>query len=325
MIADAKTIDARLAFRADDELYRLEFAAMGTDCRALFAGADRDVATEFAKATVQFVADFETRYSRFRETSLISEINRLAGVRPAVIDAQTSDLLDLCDSLYFSSEGLIDVTTLPLSLLWDYRDKSDRLPQLEDIEAARALVGWEKVQRGPGHIYLPIRGMQLDFGGWGKEYAVDQTATIAQSFGIQNFLIDFGRDLRASGRPPFAQSWKIGIENPMRPDEAMLFLYLNDAAVASSGNYRRASLRQGRRYGHILDPRTGWPAPQGSLSATVVASTCLRAGELSTIACIRGKSNGHDYLESSFGAEGCLIYHDRISVTSRFHTYADLR
>ena len=324
MIADAKTIDARLAFNEPDQLYHLEFAALGTDCRVLFANVDKETATVFAKAATQWVADFETRYSRFRDGSIVSHINRLAGVHPVPIDAETSDLLDVCDSLYYSTEGLLDATTLPLSLLWDYRDSSRPIPTDADIETTLDLVGWPKVQRSELWVYLPKYGMQLDFGGWGKEYAVDQTATLAKNYGIDDFLVDYGRDLRTSGRPPLQLAWKVGVENPNDPDESAFDLYLNDAGVASSGNYRRASIRSGRAFGHIIDPRSGRPAPNAALSATVVAATCLRAGELSTCACIRGAQNGHDYLELAHGAEGCLIFHDRIAVTGRFHAYADL-
>lgn len=323
MKADAaKTIDARLAFNADTELYRLEFAAMGTDCRALLAADEREQAIDCARAIAQWVADFETKYTRFNESSLIGRINRLAGIEPVPLDSDADRVFDICESLYHSTEGILDVTALPIIALWESRRASSEIPSEREIQRALDLVGWPKVERRPGWIFLPRAGMSIDLGGWGKEYAVDEAWRIADGFGIRNALIDFGRDIRAAGAPPRAPAWTVGLEDPMRLDHARFALRLNDAAVATSGNYRRAFERDGALYGHIVDPRVGRPAGKSALSATVIASTCLHAGKLSTLACVLGAEQGIREIEASLGSAGCMIHKSKIFVTKGFYEYA---
>ncbi len=323
MIAGPKTIDATIAFRDESQLYRLAFGAMGTDCSIQFACDDRETALAFAREAVKWVADFETRYSRFRDSSLLTRINQLAGSEPVPLDPEASRIFEICQAVYESSGGLLDATVLPLQALWNGPEQQ-RAPTPQAIASARALVGWDQVIRDQSSIYLPRPGMRLDLGGWGKEYAVDQTAAIARRHGISDFLIDYGRDIRASGRPPLHPTWKIGVEDPDRPDSALFCLYINDAAVATSGGYRRYADRDGKRCSHIIDPRSGYPADNGIKSATAVAATCLRAGELSTCACILGEAEGLAHLETSGPAEGCLIGPRGLIATDRFHRYAEL-
>lgn len=318
----AKTIDARLSFNATTELYRLEFAAMGTDCRALLATADREQAISCAREIVQWVADFETKYTRFNESSLIGQINRQAGVAPVPLDADADRMFDICESLYQSTNGILDVTALPIIALWESRRALSEIPNEREIQRALGLVGWPKVERRPGWIFLPRAGMSLDLGGWGKEYAVDEAWRIADGFGIRNVLIDFGRDIRAAGSPARAAAWTVGLEDPARLDHARFNLRLNDAAVATSGNYRRAFAHDGALYGHIVDPRVGRPAGRSALSATVIASTCLHAGKLSTLACVLGAEQGIQEIETSLGSAGCMIHQSKIFVTKGFYEYA---
>ncbi len=289
-------------------LRRVAFHAMGTPCEIQYACNDPVRADRFERAAIGWVGAFEAKYSRYRPDSLVSRINSAAGEAWIEVDRETDALLDLCATLHFTTQGILDPTMLPLLRLWNYQAEHPVLPTDAEIAAAQRLVGWPKVRREPGKILLPVRGMALDFGGFGKEYAVDVVAQIALDHGIADVLVDFGHDLRVLGRPSGRPAWHIGLEDPHRPgtmDGSIAFA--SGRGVASSGDYLRRFLLGGRRYGHILDPRTGRPVANGCLQATVVAGTCLQAGVLSTTAFVLGVPKGIEFIQAFPGAEGLLI------------------
>jgi thiamine biosynthesis lipoprotein len=293
---------------ADVPLRRLDFAALGTNCIIQYAAPAGDPqAAAFERAVTGWVHAFEAKYSRFRPDSLLSRINAAAGRDWVEVDAEMDGLLKLCDTLHFMTQGILDPTTLPLIRLWNYKTDTPRVPTDAEIAAARALVGWKKVQRAPGKVFLPEPGMALDFGGFGKEYAVDLAAQIAIDHGIPSALVDFGHDLRAVGVPPGRPAWHIGLEDPHRPGETAGSVAVIGRGVASSGDYIRRFVVGGRRYGHILDPRSGRPVAHGCLQATVIAGSCLQAGVLSTTAFVLGVPAGIDFIQACPGAEGLLV------------------
>ena len=303
-------------------LRKLSFHALGTQCEVQYAAPGGDgQAAGFERAAVAWVAAFEAKYSRFRPDSLVSRINAAAGQQWVAVDAEMEGLLKLCDTMYFLTQGVLDPTALPLIRLWNYKADHPRVPTAAEIEAARAMVGWKKVQRTPGRIFLPAPGMALDFGGFGKEYAVDIVAQIALDHGIGSALVDFGHDLRAIGRPPGRPAWHIGLEDPRRPGTADGSIGVTGKGVASSGDYLRCFVIGGKRYGHIIDPRTGWPVANGCLQATVIAGSCLQAGILSTTAFVLGVPKGIDFIQASPGSEGLLLTENTRAQTRGFYNY----
>jgi thiamine biosynthesis lipoprotein len=210
---------------------------------------------------------------------------------------------------------------LPLIRLWNYKTDTPRVPTATEVEAARKLVGWKKVQRAPGKAFLPEAGMGIDFGGFGKEYAVDITAQIAADHGILNALVDFGHDLRAVGAPPGRPAWHIGLEDPKNPGASSGSMAIVGKGVASSGDYIRGFVIEGKRYGHIIDPRTGWPVSNGCLQSTVVTSSCLQAGVLSTTAFVLGVPRGIEFIQGCPGAEGLLVMEKARAQTRGFFNY----
>jgi thiamine biosynthesis lipoprotein len=283
--------------------------ALGTVCQILFAAETRPQAEAFRQAAVAWVTTFEARYSRFRPDSALSLINASSGRGWVEVDEEMDRMLDVCATLFEMTGGMLDVTSLPLIKLWDFRAERPRIPTEAEIAAARRLVGWGRVERRRGEVLLPRAGMSLDFGGWGKEYAVDAVAEIAKTHGIESALIDFGHDVRAIGAPPERPAWHIGLEDPARPGTHRGTIALKDRSVASSGDYVRGFVIGNRRYGHIIDPRSGYPVSNGCLQATVVAGTCLQAGVLSTTAFVLGPVDGIRLIQNSYGAEGLLLTH----------------
>ena len=289
-------------------LHKLSFPALGTTCEVQYASPKLGPpALAFEFAAVSWVQSFELKYSRFKPTSLVSAINAAAGRSWVEVDEGTEELFRLCDNLHVMTRGVLDPTALPLIKLWNWKAERPAIPRPEDIAAARRLTGWTKVQRAPGRVFLPEPGMALDFGGFGKEYAVDIIAHTAAVYGIGDVLVDFGHDLRALGRPPGRPAWHIGLEDPVQPGKTAGSIAVTGKGVASSGDYVRCFKLEGRRYGHIIDPRTGWPVANGCLQATVVAGTCLQAGVLSTTAFVLGLKEGVEFIRGFPGADGLLV------------------
>lgn len=307
-------------------LRKLSFKALGTTCEVQYAAPHGDEqAAGFERAATGWVNAFEAKYSRFRPDSLVSRINAAAGREWIEVDAEMEGLLKLCDALHFMTQGVLDPTSLPLIQLWNYKTDTPRLPADSEIAAARALVGWKRVQREPGKVFLPEPGMALDFGGFGKEYAVDFVAQLASDHGLACALVDFGHDLRAVGLPPGKPAWHIGLEDPLQPGTSALSVALIGKAIASSGDYLRGFTLNGKRYGHIIDPRTGWPVAHGCVQATVIAGSCLQAGVLSTTAFVLGVPKGVDFIQASPGAEGLLITQRARAQTRGFFNYVVAR
>ena len=304
-------------------LRKLSFPALGTTCEVQYvAVAGQAQAAEFERAAAAWVQAFEEKYSRFKPTSLVSRINDAAGRAWVEVDAEMDQMLDLCGTLHAMTRGVLDPTTLPLLRLWNWKAPQPAIPDEGEIAAARRLVGWPKVQRAPGRVFLPEPGMALDFGGFGKEYAVDLVAQLAVKHGIENALVDFGHDIRVLGAPPGRPAWHIGLEDSHQPGKSWGSLAITGSlGIASSGDYLRCFQRDGKRYGHILDPRTGRPVANGCRQATVVAATCLHAGVLSTTAFVLGVPEGIAFIELCPKADGFVVTENARAQTRGFYHY----
>lgn len=309
----------RKGFR--DGGHEVEFQAFGTRCRLSLAGPGTAVA-QCTTLALQWVAAFEAKYSRFLPGSLISRINDAAGRSPVELDPEAERLFALCQELHFLSRGIFDPTALPLLLLWNWKADPPVVPSEEQIEVARQRVGWRQVQRTPGRLFLPQAGMGLDLGGMGKEYAVDQVAQLAQHCGLTGALVDFGADIRVVGRPPDGRpGWHIGLEDSRQPGTAWCGLAVQQAAVATSGDYLRKFEIEGVRYGHILDPRTGRPVATDVRAVSVLAPSCTQAGLLSTTAFVLGPEEGLRLLDTTIGVAGAVITKTQTLYSRRFHDY----
>lgn len=302
-------------------LRSLIFRALGTDCEVRCAASSAEVELAFEQTVRAWVETFEARYSRYRPTSIVSRINAAAGSW-VEIDAETDHMLDICHSLYGMTDGILDSTAGPLLKLWDYRQPPANLPDAARIAAVRSLVGWSLVERAPGRVRLPRAGMALDFGGWGKEWAVDAVAQLAIQSGVANALIDFGHDIRGLGAPPGRPAWHVGLEDPARPatNRGSVAL-LAGKGIASSGDYLRCFMHEGRRYSHIVDPRTGSPVAHGVRQVTVIADSCFQAGVLSTTAFVLGPRAGLEFIRRFPGAEGLIVTDTDRAQTRGFWNY----
>jgi thiamine biosynthesis lipoprotein len=292
---------------------RLRFKAMGSPCELQLHAGSRARFDAVARAALAEIGRLERKYSRYLDDSLASEINASAGSgRSLEVDEETAALLDYAALAWKQSRGLFDITSGVLRRAWDFR--SGRLPAQAQIDALLALVGWEKVRWRRPALELPLAGMQLDFGGFVKEYAADRVAELCRELGVTGGMVDLGGDLAVVGPHEDGSPWRVGIRDPRAPARAIASLSLCAGGVATSGDYERGMLVDGRRYAHILDPHTGWPV-EGLASVTVVASHCLVAGTASTIAMLEGPHRAPAYLEH-LGLPGLCIDADGVTVPS---------
>jgi thiamine biosynthesis lipoprotein len=284
--SDETNITPTLRLASEPGGYRLSFHAMACPCEVRVDIADRAVA-ELAGLTAQAEARrIEVKFSRYRDDSITAQINHNSGYDVSV-DPETAQLLDFASHFHEVSDGKFDITSGVLRRIWRF-DGTAAVPSESEIRAARSFIGWEKVHwRRPTIRLRP--GMEIDFGGIGKEYAVDRALDLIRDITRAPVLVNFGGDLRVSGPRENGLRWRVAIESIDRPGSPAGVLEIAEGALATSGDARRFLLKNGTRYGHILDPRSGRPVPKAPRSVTVAAATCTEAGMLATLAVLQGR------------------------------------
>ena len=264
----------------------LHFRAMASPCELRVAGAwsqqpQAQAALAAAQAEVQRI---EQRYSRYQPQSILSRINAAAGrPEPVALDAETAGLLHFAQQLYLSSNGLFDPTSGVLRRVWNFQQAQPPTP--EALAGVLPLIGWGDVEFDGTHLRLPRPGMELDLGGIGKEYAADRAATVLLEAGCTSGYVNLGGDVRLLGPQPGGAPWHLGVAHPRQAGQVLASLDLAQGALATSGDYERFFIHQGRRYCHILNPHTGWPVAHWQ-AVSVVAPACLAAGALATLAML---------------------------------------
>jgi thiamine biosynthesis lipoprotein len=266
------------------DLLAVRFTAMASPCEVLVPSMSRHAALAIGAVAAQEAWRIEKKFSRYRDDSVTAWIHRNRGIAIAV-DEETAALMDFARQCFDLSEGLFDITSGVLRRVWRF-DGSERIPDTAAVDALLPLIGFAKLQWNRPRLLLP-EGMELDFGGIGKEYAVDRAYELLAARNTIPFLVNLGGDLRAN-RPPSHGPWQVGIERPDTEREPSLLLDLEHGALATSGDSRRYLLKDGVRYGHILHPGTGWPVPGAPRSVTVAASSCTEAGLLASMALLHG-------------------------------------
>ncbi len=267
---------------------------MGSPCEIQLELAPVGRAESGLAAAIAEVERLEARYSRYRESSFLSQINRVAAQGGEIeVDQETAGLLDYAATCHAQSDGLFDITSGILRRAWRFQEK--RLPSPGEVGALLDRVGWHRLVWRSPRLGFPTAGLELDFGGIVKEYAADRVAALLQAEGLRHALVNLGGDIRAAGPRADGTPWQVGIRDPRHPGEILMRVALREGALSTSGDYERCIEIDGVRYGHVLDPRTGWPV-RFMASASVLAPLCVVAGSASTIAMLRGE-DGPAWLE----------------------------
>jgi thiamine biosynthesis lipoprotein len=276
-------------------VFRFPFEAMASSCEIVLAGLPEIAAATLARAAVAEVKRIEVKYSRYRPDSVVSRINAAAGKEWFDCDAETAALLDYAGKLYETSGGLFDATSGILRRAWDF--KQAVVPAPDSLAPLLALIDWRRVERAGNRVRLAQAGMELDFGGFGKEYATDCAADLLLAQGALHGYVNLAGDMRILGPKPDGEAWTIGIQDPRRKDAVVAGIPIERGALATSGDYERYFERDGRRYCHVLDPRSGMPVTYWR-SVSVLAPRAIVAGSCSTIAMLK-QAAGIEFLEQA--------------------------
>lgn len=283
-------------------IHRHGFSAMASPCEVQVECDDPALARKLGQIAEAEARRIEEKYSRYRKSSFLSRINSSRG-KPVIVDDETAGLLDYAASCFALSDGLFDITSGVLRQVWRF-DGSDRVPGRAAVEKVLPFVGWSKVGWKRPEIVLP-KGMEIDFGGIGKEYAVDKAVIEIMKESDAPVLVNFGGDLRVTGPRAGGRRWRMVIESVDTRSTAPGLLQMAKGALTTSGDTRRFLLKDGVRYGHILDPRTGFPVENPPHSVTVAAPTCMQAGTLCTLAMLQG--SGAETFLAKEGVESWVL------------------
>lgn len=270
-----------------DGLWVGRFEAMASPCELLVDGGSENEAERSLGLARDEALRVEHKYSRYRADSELSRWHAQGG-QAIQVDDESAGLLDLAALAHQLSGGLFDISSGVLREVWRF-DGSDRLPEVADVVRVVARVGWERVGWRRPWLSVPP-GMELDLGGLGKEYAADRVLRLLREKTDRPLLVNLGGDLVASGPRANGEPWYVGIERPAAEtaSQAAGLIALRGGALATSGDARRYLLKDGVRYSHILDPRSGWPVLGAPRSVTVAAPTCTEAGLMATLAMLQG-------------------------------------
>ena len=277
-------------------LFQHHFKALGGVNEILLYSADQATADNIFLLLENQVLEIEGAYSRYKPESIVSKINASAGKETVELDEESAALIDYADTLYQESDGLFDITSGILRRIWDFDKKI--VPTQAEIDKLLPKVGWQYVDWKSPFIKLTKPEMQIDFGGFGKEYAVDRARSLAIQIGVRSALINLSGDVAAVGPRPDGSPWSVGITHPREKGEVIASFPLRGGGVATSGDYERYFEKDGKRYSHILNPKTGMPV-ESFQSVTVMAESCLVAGSLTTVAMLLGEEKGLALLNKS--------------------------
>jgi len=288
---------------AETYLVQLARTAMACEFQVYLTADHPPHGPEAAMSALDRIERLEDQMTVYRDQSEICSINRLAADKAVDVEPQLFDLLQRSVRLYEETEGAFDITAGPLSQVWGFFRRQGKLPDEKDLQAALARVGSDQLELNAEDTTLRFRrpGIELNLGGIGKGYALDRAAALLQSYGVENFLLHGGRSsvlARGSRIPADAQNnpWTVGIGHPLRQDRRLGLLALRDKAMGTSGTATQSFHHRGKRYGHILDPRTGRPA-EGVLTVTALCEDAASADALSTAFYVLGPEKTEAYCE----------------------------
>ncbi|AAZ24503.1 FAD:protein FMN transferase [Colwellia psychrerythraea] len=286
-----------LKYSNQQDSHSISFNAMASPCEVIVQSQNKRLAEQVAQCVSREVWRIEDKYSRYDSKSVCSQINSNAGNRIA-IDEETFLLLNFAEQCYQLSDGLFDISSGVLRKVWSFDSLSgecQHFPSATEVNKLLSFVGWNKVDYDQQSITLP-QNMELDFGGIGKEYAVDRSILLAKKITDEPILVNLGGDLAVTGPRLNDQAWQVAIEHPDsdvlgQPQD--MIVALNKGALATSGDARRYLIKEGIRYGHVLNATTGWPIINAPRSITTVAPQCIQAGILATLALLQGEHAEH--------------------------------
>ncbi len=274
--------------RPKTELVHRSQPLLGTFVTISACGPDRATTLQAISAAFDEIKRADAVMSIHREDSELARLNASAATNTVIVSPELFVVLQLAQDIATQTDGAFDITIRPLADLWGFIWKQHRLPTSEELERTLPLVNFRYIQLDPERrtVRFLKPSVSTDLGGIGKGVAVDWAITKLQSLGVTNAMVKAGGDLRVIGAPPGETHWTVQLEDP-RKEGQRVSIPLRDAALSTSGNYENFFEVNGRRYSHILNPRTGLPV-EGIAACTVIAPTCAESDAWATALIVYG-------------------------------------
>ena len=256
---------------------------------------------------------FDASLSMFNESSIISRINRNEDV---IVDSLFSKVFKMAMTVSAITDGCFDITVAPLVNAWGFGFTEETAPSQAKIDSILQIVGWQKVQFTPeGKVEKQDPRIMLDCSAIAKGFAVDVIADLLRKKGVKNYMVDIGGEVDVAGVNSSGGLWRIGISKPdddpeSRNQDLQTILEISDKGIATSGNYRNFYYKDGMKYAHTIDPKTGHPVQHSILSSTVIAKECIIADAFATAFMVMGMERAKELLEKNHDIEAFFIYSD---------------
>ena len=255
----------------------------------------------------------DDEFSMFNSQSLVTRLNK--GENPE-LSSNFIDIFKLARQVSDDTNGAFDITVAPLVNAWGFGFKNEQMPTKEQVDSLRQLVGFHHVELKGNSITMKKPGMMLDFSAIAKGYGVDVVASLLERHDIKNFMVEIGGEITTRGINPERVPWKIGVNKPCEDalnesHELQTILNVTDKSMATSGNYRNFYVKDGKKYAHTIDPKTGYPVQHTLLSATVLADRCATADAYATSFMVLGIDGAKQILERHKELMAYLIFTDR--------------
>ncbi len=283
--------------------------AMGTTVTIAIYAEEFALAREAISRAFKAIVEIEKEMNYRRPEGELFRLNEKANLKEVAVSPALFGVLRRSVQLSRLTKGAFDVTMLPLTRLWSEHFREGTIPSMKDIERRLSRVGWESLVLDEGRLTVRFEksGMAIDLGGIAKGYAVDRAIAVIKSVGVTNAIVEAGGDLYAIGNPSKTKGgWPIGVKHPRNPDELIFVVESSDEGMATSGNYHHSAIIEGRRYHHILDPRTGLEA-MGMMSVTVTAADTMTADVLATAGFVLGREKGPGLMTSLEAVDWLMV------------------
>lgn len=286
------------ASSARAEIFTKKTSIMGTDLEMTVSASEASTAEAAFSSVAEEMARIESLMSEWQEGTPVSEINRNAGIKPVAVPDEVFKIIT--DSVLISeaSKGAFDITWASMRGIWSFAPGTERLPSKEEVEGRLGLVNYLDIvlDRPKKTVYLKRKGMAIGLGAIAKGYAVDRAMKKIVRSGIKDAIVKAGGDMRVQGSGPDGP-WKIGIQDPRDREGLIGTLDLPNISISTSGDYERFFIKDGVRYHHIMDPKTGYPA-RGTRSVTIIGPDTETTDALSTAVFVMGPEKGMEFVKS---------------------------
>ena len=301
------------------DTFRNDVFLMGCDFDITVVADNEAEAQGFIHLAISEIKRIESLISSWSSSSQTSDINRMAGKEPVIVDPELFQLIERCIQISKSTDGAFDISYASIDHIWRFDGSMTKAPNKEEIESSVKCVNYQDIVLNPAQssVFLKRKGMKLGFGAIGKGYAADKAKELLVSKGVQAGIINASGDMNAWGTQPNGEPWQIAITNPLNKNKVFARLPLKNRSVVTSGNYEKFIVLDGKRYSHIIDPRTGWPC-SGLASVTVLAPKAELADGLATSVFVMGIETGLDRI-NQIPSVDCIIIDDQGGIHKSAH------